>query len=507
MTETTAPADAPTDDAPIDVSAAIAAFGDLPTLAPVAVEVLRLADDDRATLEGIAQVISQDPGLSAQMLRVANSPMYGMGGQISSLSRAATVLGLRTVKLLSLSFSLVTRPDEADAAGHRVWRHTLIKAALARSLSATYEPRLGDECFIGGLLSDMGRLILAKDPRYLAARSDAGWLTGEEERSRLGVTSDEVCAQVLVGWGLPALLAEAIRHTEQPAAANGPTEAIARILRVAGAAARFLTADSGEAPEALEALHLVARSELHLNDDQVEEFLAAAAEPVAEVAAMFQTDALTAMPVGELLMQAKGELARMSLDMVAALSAQENRSEQLESENERLATEALTDPLTQLPNRRSFEQTLDREIAARVRRPEPTSLGLLMMDLDKFKAVNDTHGHQAGDDVLRGFAARLSLQTRRDEFAARVGGEEFVVVIPVTDPEEIQLAAERFRKAVADEPFETCVGPLDVTVSIGVATTVDVDQSTATTLYEAADHALYQAKEGGRNRFAVAPTP
>ena len=78
------------------------AFGDLPTLAPVAVEVLRLADDDRASLEDIADVIGHDSALSAQLLRVANSAVYGMGTRTTSLSRAASVLGLRTVKLLSL---------------------------------------------------------------------------------------------------------------------------------------------------------------------------------------------------------------------------------------------------------------------------------------------------------------------------------------------------------------------------------------------------------------------
>lgn len=490
---------------PIDTAAAIANYGDLPTLAPVAVEVLRLADDDRATLDDISRVISRDPGLSSQMLRVANSPMYGMGGQVSSLSRAAAVLGLRTVKLLSLSFSVVTRPEPTDIAGHRVWRHTLIKAGLARTLASTYEPRLGDECFIAGLLGNMGKLVLAAEPRYLAARGDAGWLSSDDEIAQLGVSSNEVCAEVLEAWGLPVLLADAIRATDDPQSAEGQTATIARILQVAGAAARFLTADEPEAPEALEAFHVVARLQLHLNDTMVEDFLTGAASTVDEIAAMFQTYALTAMPVGELLTRARDELARMSLDMVAALSAQESRSELLATENERLATQALTDPLTQLPNRRSFDEALEREIASRIRRPDPSSLGLLMMDLDEFKSVNDTYGHQAGDDVLRGFAARLSLHSRRDEVVARVGGEEFVIIIPVTDHDGIQLAAERFRRCVADEPFDTCAGPLDITVSIGVATTAEVADDTASVLYNAADQALYEAKKAGRNRVAVSP--
>ena len=106
--------------------------------------------------------------------------------------------------------------------------------------------------------------------------------------------------------------------------------------------------------------------------------------------------------------------------------------------------------------------------------------------------------------MLRGLAARLALHTRRSESVARVGGEEFVIVLPVTDPGEIVLAAERFRKAIADEPFETGIGPLSITVSIGVATTGAVHPGTADEIYEAADAALYDAKRSGRNRFAVA---
>ena len=497
---------APTNAEPIDGARAIAEFGDLPTLAPVAVEVLRLADDDRATLDDIGRAISRDPGLASQMLRVANSAMYGMGGEVTSLGRAATILGLRTVKLLSLSFSVVTRPDESDATGQRLWRHTLIKAALSRRLADTYERRLADECFIAGLLGNMGKLVLEGQPRYVEARGNAPWIDPVAEMEMLGTTSDDIAALVLESWGLPQLLADAIRHTRDPHEAVGPAGAIARILQVADAAARFLTAEPEEGPDALAVVQQSAAGQLGLNDLGVETFLTDAAGAVDDVAAMFKTDALTAMPVTDLLTRAKGELARMSLDMVAALSAQESRSEALESENERLATEALTDPLTQLPNRRSYEQTIEREIRGRLRRPDPTSLGLLMMDLDKFKRSNDTHGHQAGDDVLRGFAARLSLHTRRDEYAARVGGEEFVVVLPVTDPEEIRLAAERFRRCVADAPFDTCAGPLAVTVSVGVASTTEIDEHTATTLYEAADQALYVAKDSGRNRIAVAPT-
>ena len=107
----------------IDVDEVVKRFGDLPTLAPVAVEVLRLAEDERAGLDDIAEAISRDPGLAGQLLRLANSSLYSMGREVTSLTRAATVLGLRTVKLLSLSFSLVTNVG-GDGDDVVVWRRS-----------------------------------------------------------------------------------------------------------------------------------------------------------------------------------------------------------------------------------------------------------------------------------------------------------------------------------------------------------------------------------------------
>lgn len=492
-----------TEIAPIDVGEVVARFGDLPTLAPVAVEVLRLADDDRASLEDIGDVIARDPGLASQMLRVANSPTYGMAAEITSLARAAAVLGLRTVKLLSLSFSVVARPAADDPYATRVWRHTLVSSAVARVLATRYAPRIADECFIAALLGNVGKLALADHPRHVEAAAEHGWLDRDAELRLLGVASADVAAEILAGWSLPAVLFDAVRHTADPSAATGAAEQVATVLHVADAAGVLLTADEEDTPDALSAYVAAAASSLELDAEVAETVLEECEEAVAEIASLFQTPQPTDLPVVDLLLRAKERLARISLDMVAALSQQETRSEALETENERLSTEALVDPLTGLANRRSFDQTLEGVIAGRIRRPEPHAVGLLMMDLDHFKSVNDTHGHQVGDEVLLAFSSRLSLNTRRDEFAARVGGEEFVIVIPMTDEAEIGLAAERFRRCIADEPFATEIGPLTVTVSIGGACTEEIDATTATGLYKAADDALYEAKAAGRNCFLV----
>ncbi len=163
------------------------------------------------------------------------------------------------------------------------------------------------------------------------------------------------------------------------------------------------------------------------------------------------------------------------------------------------ATRQLTlrDHLTGLYNRRAFEDALKAALLAGDRRGGPVSL--LVMDIDHFKSVNDTHGHPVGDAVLTGVASRLKACARGDELLARVGGEEFALLLPDADLASAVLAGERLRQAVAAEDF-TLVGR--VTVSVGVAQATDFGDPTA--VFRAADEALYRSKREGRNRVSAA---
>jgi len=156
---------------------------------------------------------------------------------------------------------------------------------------------------------------------------------------------------------------------------------------------------------------------------------------------------------------------------------------------------AATDGLTKIANRRTFEATLEREVARAGRSNE--HLSLVMLDLDNFKVLNDTQGHQAGDEVLRNVAAALSCECRDFDTAARYGGEEFVVILPGCTAEEALIIAERLRAAVATAPAAT-----PVSASAGVAT-YPSHAADADTLVRAADQALYVSKNAGRNRTTV----
>ncbi len=179
-------------------------------------------------------------------------------------------------------------------------------------------------------------------------------------------------------------------------------------------------------------------------------------------------------------------------------------NEKLQELNRQLGLSAASDPLTRLANRRAFESRLEDEIERARRYHQP--LSLLVLDLDHFKAINDTYGHAAGDEVLKAVASSLGRSIRKVDLAARYGGEEFVVIVPMTPAAGALVLAERLRALVAEERVtvstEGGAQSIAVTVSIGVAA-LESGQG-AEAFFTAADGALYSAKHGGRNRVVVA---
>ncbi|OJF12308.1 diguanylate cyclase [Couchioplanes caeruleus] len=161
---------------------------------------------------------------------------------------------------------------------------------------------------------------------------------------------------------------------------------------------------------------------------------------------------------------------------------------------------ATTDGLTGVANRRHFHDLAETLVNAA--RRGKRQLAAIMLDIDHFKKVNDTYGHGAGDDVIREVARRLGLSVRQCDVLGRYGGEEFAVVLPDYQGAE-EAVAERMRAMVAGEPITTRVGPVPVTISLGMAR-LDPTDDGLDTLLARADHALYRAKEAGRNRIALA---
>jgi len=166
---------------------------------------------------------------------------------------------------------------------------------------------------------------------------------------------------------------------------------------------------------------------------------------------------------------------------------------------ETLRHQSIRDPLTGLFNRRYMESHLASLVEQAAARGKP--IAVLILDIDYFKAVNDSHGHDAGDDVLREFSLRIRKSIRNIDLACRYGGEEFVIVMPETDVAVATMVAERIRRRIASEPFAIQQGArkLEVTISIGIAA-IGAAGDNAAAILKRADAALYRAKRDGRNR-------
>jgi two-component system cell cycle response regulator len=176
--------------------------------------------------------------------------------------------------------------------------------------------------------------------------------------------------------------------------------------------------------------------------------------------------------------------------------------EQLLLAREALRDQASKDPLTGLWNRKAILGILRKEVARASRTRSP--LAVTMIDVDRFKAINDTYGHPAGDAVLRETARRLRSAMRTYDALGRYGGDEFLAVVPACDTQEAPHFAESFRARIDRKAMEIPEGVVPVTLSLGVAVVGSLREVSADALVRAADAALYRAKMGGRNRVEMA---
>ncbi len=494
---------------PIAIREKLAKCADLPSMPAVAIQILDLCQRDEPDMSQIAKLISSDPALSAKILRLTNSPLYGLRCEVRTVSHAICLLGLSAVRPLALSFSLVKGLQEKDKKALTwFWKRSLLSAVAARELSNTTGFRLAEEAFLAALLQDIGILALRQLPgdEYGAlARAGARHdVVADGERALFGEDHAAVGAWLAERWKLPTTLRTtiALSHTPDMVSADLDPELVnlVRIVSVSGAVADVWIEQ--DAAAAMKALRSSSSHLLCIDEETLEQALQRVAKRAEEVASFFDVDLGSPEELAAILDQAKETL------MILAIAAhrEANQAKQaigsLEAKAKSLEQEAQRDGLTGLYNRVFFDQALAEKVGQAKR--SGGQLGLVLFDVDEFKRVNDTYGHQAGDKVLAGIAKVLGSGLRPSDIVARYGGEEFVLLLPDTDGPGAAVVAERLRKHVADSAHE--VGnaiALSVTVSAGCSTLEPESLATSESLLGAADSALYAAKRAGRNRVVA----
>jgi two-component system, cell cycle response regulator len=476
----------------------------LPTAPGVALRIVELNQRDDIDIDELAELIGCDPALAAKVIKTANSSMFGVPREVTNIKRAVLVLGLRTVNLLALSFSVIASATGSAAAGfsyRRFWTQTAVTAVASRLLALRAATGLKDEAFLAGLLSGFGQLVLAERAvdaygPVLERVTQTERHPLDVERELLGSTHVELGARLLDAWGLPQPVCEAIRIHRDAALLCQPNGSM--LGRIVGLAALCAETLSGRDVEArTEQLHDLGAKLFGLDRAICSELLTQVQESVGPLGSALGLDLEGDAVLGPIRRHATELLLRETLALHQQVKAVSNEMTSLERR-------ARTDALTGLRNRGTFDQEI-KERLDRVR-TGAGSLGLLMIDVDYFKSVNDQHGHPAGDALLREAAAGIQSVLSSQDAAYRYGGEEFVVLVAASDVAELRARAEQVRSSIAMRSVSTPKGPVSRTASVGGCFVVaGHPRLDVTAVIEHADRLLYQSKSSGRDRSTVQP--
>jgi diguanylate cyclase (GGDEF)-like protein len=484
-----------------------------PVPSGVLARVIELASSEICDVGELSTVVASDPVLSTQLLRAVNSPYYGLRRKIQSADRAVAVMGIRAVRNLILCFGVQKlSPNNPHYPLELFWECSLRRAVAARSLANLLGAPGADELFTLGLSQDLAVLVLVagheRSAQTLAEVARRPRMERLQAEAALGATHDALGAEMFERWSFPADIVIPTRYHHRPAEAPEEHRTRARIACAADALADLLEVDDKKAAldAALSDLEALGVEQARLGPILDEISLA-----VADAADMLQIRVGHQQSFQEIAMQASQGLMSLHMSYHAlteqlqeSLTTQRRLTEQLEGLNRDLERRALTDELTGLPNRRAFDEAMERESERSQRLGQAAAV--MMADIDRFKRVNDVHGHLAGDAVLREVGRAIMACTRACDFAARYGGEEFVIILPHTSMDGAAVAAERLRSCVEGLRVEHEGRLIPVTISIGVAP-MGPDQGqgrrASTIALRAADDALYEAKESGRNRVVA----
>jgi diguanylate cyclase (GGDEF)-like protein len=490
----------------------------LPSMPAVAMEVLRLCRQRDFHMRDLAQIISRDPALSAKVLKVANSAFYGVAREITTVNQAVMWLGVQSVRTLALSFGLVRSRTGKKREGfdhQKYWKRSIISAVAARRLARHVDSEWWEEAFLGGLLQDIGMLAMnaALGARYDKLCLEAGGdhlSLRELEVEAFGGDHSHAAVWLGSNWNLPLVLQESMgrSHAESISAEeieNSNVRKVVQSVALSGWLADiWIVKDTGAATQRASER---AASLMGLDRHALETVLASIADSIPETSELFELEVASAGEVAGILAEARDALVALSLQTVQRAISAERTVEQLQRQTAQLEDKFQRDPMTGLYNRHRMESALkgEYERASRLN----SSLSIIFADFDRFKRINDTYGHQAGDAVLIAASQIIQGEVRNSDIVARFGGEEFVVIMPGVDSRGLRMVSERIRARIEEHPFALPDGQtLRCTISLGGATYSESNTyEDADALLNAADKCVYSAKRSGRNKVVVEGDP
>jgi len=474
-------------------------IGRLPTLPGVAMKILRAMGRDTPDIREISEIISLDAPLSAKVLKMVNSPFYGLSNKITSVHQAMVYLGLNTVKNLALSFSLLRTFEHKNKSSFdyvQFSKDSLVGAIAAKLIAEKTNRQHGENAFFLGLLQNIGLPIMAEsmpvqyEEVIMKIKSNSASLH-EVESQLLGLNHMEVGEYVTHAWGLPAKLTVPIGAHHIPGRLTSGSDDIEFLTKTLHLSSLYINLFNGSDPKVnyAEIENCIRAYELNSfmnNSATVKEIT----EGIKNLFPIFEIK-IDEKKYIDIIEAARYESEKLSSDLLNQLQSQSECLDQLKQQ-------VGLDSMTQLYNHDRFMEILHQEISRATRYKTP--LSIIIADVDHFKSVNDFFGHQAGDHALKCVSSHLKKLLRDSDHIARYGGEEFGIILPMTPLKEAIQAAERLRKAIESEKIIYREKSISVTMSFGIALLENNRKVDVEGLIKMADEALYDAKNTGRNK-------
>lgn len=500
-----------------DVTSELEAFFNedirLPSPPGVALKILEAVRSEEYSFEDIAKIIMADPALTARILKVANSSLFGLPSPVESLHQATALIGTNAIKNIALSFVIVQDFQDVPQGSFDLnlfWKRSITTAVAAESLAEQVGLKDGD-IFVSGLLQDLGFLILyLADPENFVILLDEKRVnnksTCEAEKEQYGFDHTEVSYYLLSTWGLPEKMCQSIQlhHTELKSEACNESAVVLGLANKISAIYHGTNSNTHSQ---------VVQSSLEdgydISSEQAGDLIDTVGEKSREILELFTIDPGEMKPFSQIMQEANEELGKLNFSyaqIVLELKQSKQNADKLALElklaNERLRDLAYRDSLTGLFNHRYFTEILTSEVERASRYKNP--LSLVFIDIDFFKKVNDTFGHPAGDHVLREVAGTFIKLLRNCDIVARYGGEEFAIILPETKGSSAKVLAQRVRRGIEQLDIRFEKNRIPITISCGIASCDYITESLDHEGFvKLSDQALYKAKENGRNRVEI----
>jgi len=516
MSQTTAEAAVATDAAELEqqVRARIESLSYLPTTVAVAMKFVELRNNLEAEPSDYAKVIGADASLSAKLLALANSPWFGIRNKVTTVRNAVNLLGLGTVRTMAISYCMAGLHNELRLTrdeSRRFWEACLCKAVAARCYAQKLNPALAEEAFVAGLFEDFAIPIMyaVARQRYLVIPADSscdaqGQLQKERDLFHLDHTEvGRILAQKL---DLPEMFVDAIafHHNQERLREFMADEVTAQAVHVSALFPHDL--DTWNSPDADRLCGIIDGTRV-LNEIGPAAFLQEVQNGVDEYYRFFDEGGQMDRRLADLLIQASKEgaentdyLVRTVHQLMREAASVGLQMNQLIVHNTTLKDKATRDQLTGLLNREGFAVAAEQTLAQSSR--YGTGFAVVFFDIDRFKAFNDTYGHQFGDRVLTSVAECLTTTTREQDLKARMGGDEFILLLADCSQAEAQDTVKRILEQVAGTPVGRSDDQARATLSAGLLYINPTNtQHPLQGLIDAADKLMYESKEAGGNRI------